>query len=81
MSGCVCPRIDGYRIRRRDCPTHDECLDQIGPVPKLAGATFVCVKPRGHDMPHAAPDGTWWEPPAPARPVSQPEQTDEQGEA
>ena len=58
---CICPRVDGYRIRRGGCPAHDECLDSVGPVPKLDGATFVCTRPKGHDMPHEAPDGTWWE--------------------
>ena len=62
MSTCTCPRIDGYRIRSRACVAHNECLDSIGPIPKLDGETFVCTKPKGHDMPHEAPDGTWWEP-------------------
>lgn len=60
---CTCPRIDGFRIRRRACPTHNECLDSTGPIPKLGGVAYVCVKPAGHELPHEAPDGTWWEPP------------------
>lgn len=66
MGVCECPRIDGFRIRRKGCPVHNECLDRVGPIPKLGNSTYSCTKPVGHEMPHAAPDGTWWEPPAPA---------------
>ncbi len=40
------------------------CGVSVGPVPKLDGEKFSCVRGRRHPMPHQASDGTWWEPPA-----------------
>jgi hypothetical protein len=42
-----------------------ECPETVGPVPKLDGETFTCIRGRHHPLPHKSDDGTWWEPPPP----------------